>query len=424
MLDINNISENDLVEDIVKAFVYQGHEGAFWDFKREWPNKINVMHDIICMANNLEKNTSYIICGLDEENGYKAVDVTNNANRKNTQQLNDLLQSKSWAFASPIVEVIEINIDDCVVDVIVIQAEHDMQPYYLTERCEYQGKKLQAGAIYTRIKDSNTAVDKTASAQDTQMLWRRHFGIDLKPLDRLPQLLKEKEMWAETQPHPSFEVEVFTEAFYHTLFPGFTFMKIPEPKRDGWEYYMLVCPYNRTPDWYRTCFYYNNTLLVESFGVYIDHHFFPVPEPGAFPNRDEAFGLNKSYYYYYLEGSLNDRLEQLCLSIETKDEVFNHNLIMNVIPRYKSVAEKTEFEEYLEDNLEKFIETKAAVNIYFSRPEVEFKSYRESYFDELEEQAKTGAALVKLLAEYRFYYQQQHNVNDEGIFDMKDSDVQ
>ena len=31
------------------------HEGSYWDFKKQWySDKCDLLHDIICMANNLE----------------------------------------------------------------------------------------------------------------------------------------------------------------------------------------------------------------------------------------------------------------------------------------------------------------------------------------------------------------------------------
>ena len=36
-------------------------EGEYWDFKREWhKNKSDLLHDIICLANNLTGHNGYI----------------------------------------------------------------------------------------------------------------------------------------------------------------------------------------------------------------------------------------------------------------------------------------------------------------------------------------------------------------------------
>ena len=71
-------------------------EGGYWDFKREWyvESKIaDLLHDIICMANNLENRDAYIIIGVDDEN-YELSDVTVDPNRKNTQKIVDFLKDK------------------------------------------------------------------------------------------------------------------------------------------------------------------------------------------------------------------------------------------------------------------------------------------------------------------------------------------
>ncbi|UWO54344.1 ATP-binding protein [Catenibacterium mitsuokai] len=53
-------------------------EGGYWDFKREWydnDHRQDMLHDIICMANNIENRDAYIIIGIDEKNDFSIVDV-------------------------------------------------------------------------------------------------------------------------------------------------------------------------------------------------------------------------------------------------------------------------------------------------------------------------------------------------------------
>jgi predicted HTH transcriptional regulator len=60
-------------------------EGPYWDFKKEWYLKekdSDLLHDIICMANNLENRDAYIIIGVDEENSYSLIECTEDINRK------------------------------------------------------------------------------------------------------------------------------------------------------------------------------------------------------------------------------------------------------------------------------------------------------------------------------------------------------
>lgn len=67
--------KNNLALEIDKLILLR-QEGGFWDFKREWySNNGDMLHDIICMANNLCNHTAYIIIGIDEECDYSIVDV-------------------------------------------------------------------------------------------------------------------------------------------------------------------------------------------------------------------------------------------------------------------------------------------------------------------------------------------------------------
>ena len=79
----------DFFEEIVNLISLR-QEGDYWDFKREWyseKQKSSLLHDIICMANNLVNRDAYIIIGIDEENAYSIRDVQNDPNRKNTQMM-------------------------------------------------------------------------------------------------------------------------------------------------------------------------------------------------------------------------------------------------------------------------------------------------------------------------------------------------
>ena len=58
----------------IDELISLGQEGGYWDFKKQWyENKTALLHDIICMANNLENRDAYIIIGVDEENDYGCI---------------------------------------------------------------------------------------------------------------------------------------------------------------------------------------------------------------------------------------------------------------------------------------------------------------------------------------------------------------
>ena len=130
-------------------------EGSYWDFKREWyfqDKKADLLHDIICMANNLSNRDAYIIVGVDEENDYSFSSVKSDPNRKNTQQLVDFIREKHFAGGiRPIVSVESLDFGEIEIDVIVIH-NSDATPFYLTENFQ----SVMPNNIYTRVMDSNT----------------------------------------------------------------------------------------------------------------------------------------------------------------------------------------------------------------------------------------------------------------------------
>lgn len=79
---------SELQKEEILRLISLKQEGAYWDIKKEWyeeGKQPDLLHDIICMANNLENRDAYIIIGSDEENDYCVNDMTNAENRKSTQ---------------------------------------------------------------------------------------------------------------------------------------------------------------------------------------------------------------------------------------------------------------------------------------------------------------------------------------------------
>ena len=75
-------------ETEVRQLIGLQQEGEYWDFKKEWhQNKADLLHDIICMANNLSNQDGLIIIGVDEETDYSICDVINDPNRRKTQDI-------------------------------------------------------------------------------------------------------------------------------------------------------------------------------------------------------------------------------------------------------------------------------------------------------------------------------------------------
>lgn len=178
-------------EDKIFELINLKQEGEYWDFKRQWhENKADLLHDIICMANNLSDNDGYIIIGIDEENDYSIRDVKLDSNQRNTQKIVDFLKDKKFAGdRRPTVYVQSIECSEQFIDIIVVQ-NNMYTPYYLTEK--YQDVK--SFHIYTRIMDTNTPKNTNADLDKVEYLWKKRFGINKSALERVTIYLKDKKI--------------------------------------------------------------------------------------------------------------------------------------------------------------------------------------------------------------------------------------
>ena len=245
----------------IKDLILLKQEGSYWDFKREWysqDKKADLLHDIICMANNLSNRDAYIIIGVDEENDYSFSSVRNDPNRKNTQQLVDFMREKRFAGGvRPIVSVESIDFGKIEIDVIVIH-NSDATPFYLTENFQ----SVMPNNIYTRVMDSNTPKNKSADLSHVEMLWKKRFGLLSSPLERMMIYLKNSALWDSS---PSG----FEEKMYYRFSPEFTIETVMDDSKNGYQYYL----FNQTdihPRWYDINLYYHQTMLASLEGLSLD----------------------------------------------------------------------------------------------------------------------------------------------------------
>ncbi|WP_347104454.1 ATP-binding protein [Streptococcus anginosus] len=163
---------SDLESEIINLIELH-QEGEYWDFKRQWYDSskvVDLLHDIICMANNLANHDAYIIIGVDDED-FSLYDVAADHNRRNTQKIVDFLKDKKFAGdIRPIVTVKQAFIKSFTLDVIIIHNSRQT-PFYLKENF----KNLKASHIYTRIQDSNTPKDKSADIDKVEYLWKKDW---------------------------------------------------------------------------------------------------------------------------------------------------------------------------------------------------------------------------------------------------------
>ena len=84
-------------EDKILNLIYSKSEGGYWDFKRSWHVDDGcLLHDIICLANNIENRDCYIIIGIDEKNDFEYYSLNDDPNRKNNNELSTFLRDKKF----------------------------------------------------------------------------------------------------------------------------------------------------------------------------------------------------------------------------------------------------------------------------------------------------------------------------------------
>ena len=233
-IDVNNL-KNEILE-----LIDSHKEGVYWDFKEKWYEKnkrTSMLKDIICMSNNLENRNSYIIIGVSDD--CNVVGVQNDENRFKSSDLIQYITSQKFANNEvPKISLNTITVNEKELDVIVIYPSRKT-PFYIESI--KQNSDIKQGYIYSRIEDKNTDSDKNAVFSRVQDLWRRRFGLDLKPIDRFPLLLKNKSKWRNS---PLPENSEYDSIKYYEEDPAFS---IKEKVMESYsqEYYMYLFWDNR-----------------------------------------------------------------------------------------------------------------------------------------------------------------------------------
>lgn len=332
------------VENIIKELLSKGYEGGYWDYKEDYTScKEDKLIDIICMANNIEGRDAYLIYGVDDNGVVKGIETTT-ATRYTTKTVTEFLRSKPFAGQYiPKVSVEVVKIDGHELDVLIIYNTRNT-PYYLTEKFNpsHDNKKmLLPGAIYTRINDINTPRIQTASFEHTEYLWRRRFGIDMTPSEKLLRLLDNPEDWSETRwdidrhsyniHNPEYQINVLeSQDAYETLSYFY------DDER------MLYAPLKLN---------YLTTTLYETELWYMDMGRCLIPKP------ERKYDIEHGVYYYYIEkDSLNGKL--LPLFAYGKSQCCDRSGREVPVLIFENKEMRTEFESWLADNLflkEKYI---------------------------------------------------------------------
>jgi len=208
----------------IKEMIAQRRETKHWDYKEyHHENQADLLHDIICMANNTDLfKPSYIIFGVNDQGDVKGIDQSD-PNRKKQHDIVTFLKDKNFAEGRrPDVHMkSDIGCSGKLLDVLIIENDSNT-PYYLTREFKAQprdndgnptGKprKVMPFHIYTRINDTNVDIDRNADPHIVERLWKKRFGLLLPPELMFKNLLLSEQDWVSVD-----------NAYYNTYHPEYT----------------------------------------------------------------------------------------------------------------------------------------------------------------------------------------------------------
>lgn len=327
----------------IRRLISLRQEGEYWDFKKEWyQNKSDFLHDIICMANNLSNHDGLIIIGVDEETDYSICDVTNDSNRRRTQDIVAFLREKKFAGGiRPTVYVQPLFLRKNEIDVIVIKNDRNT-PYYLTE--QYQG--VFANNIYARIMDTNTPKNSSADINIVEKLWKKRFGIDAAALDRALLFLQAPCDWVDSDNGKKF----------YKYAPEFTLEDIQaEDGRNGYEFYLFNQCDSR-PRWYDINIYYHQTLLYSLGGAALDggRCFTSTPRTDGISLYKESYHHWDISYKYFVKGSIEYIVHLFYITDDMDEELTARQRFLECILVFESEFERMKFNDFVITNYEKY----------------------------------------------------------------------
>ena len=338
------------LKNLIEELIAANREDDWWDFKQcHHQNKADLLHDIICLANNRANRDAYLIFGV-EDKTYNILGVENDPNRRNQQGIVDFLRSKSFAGqVRPRVEVRTISIHAHEVDVFRVRNSTDV-PYYITKDYNDGQKRIRANYIYTRVQDNNTPIDTCADINHVEYLWKKRFGLITTPLEQLKVLLKKPDDWIEEE-----------SRYYHKMFPQFT-IEIENDDDDSGRcrmFYHHVQMNNRFSYGTIKLFHYTTQLFsCQCTGLDEDRMTAPCPDSifiHSLRRPDDMIGI-----YYYAADSIKYLLLRF---LERKiGEGNGHeaqiatNRLLSVVLIFDSDNSAEQFKKYINDNLSVFKE--------------------------------------------------------------------
>ncbi|MCO5113400.1 MAG: ATP-binding protein [Bdellovibrionaceae bacterium] len=287
---MNNLSIDDLLSS---------QENEALDFKQEYPStNSDLIHDILNLANSITDSDRYLVFGVQDNKNICGIETDNK--RKSIANIITILRSARLN-KIPKISLKTICFQNHEIDILIIKNE-DEKPYFLTEDYTSNGRPLRAGAIFSRVADTNTPVNSTTADHIVEKMFYERFGFKLTPKEKLFKYLHELQMWSYGYN------ENGNLYFFHERFPEFTIVAKDQDFSESYvEPWSINFPDKNSK---RRDFFvkYNGTILDNLTLIWLDGTRGKRIQPYRVDiQKDDTYYLS----YYYVENSLDHLVNKM-----------------------------------------------------------------------------------------------------------------
>jgi Putative DNA-binding domain len=299
------------MQKLIEQLIQEKREGDWWDFKRQHhSNLIDLLHDILCMANIIYKGDRFIIFGVSDN--FEVVGLKEGDVRHTQADILNFLRAKSFANHNiPKIRVDSFLVDGKELDVLTIKNESD-KPYFLTRDEKKNGSTVRAGVVYSRLGDSNTPKDSSANPYEIEAMWRERFSLDKKASERFISVLLDFQNW---------KYDGISKAFYDCD-PDYT-IEIGGHEGSGGKFWWEEGLFEK-PDRFFYHLKYKSVELHKIPIVRFPRENLKIPFPGVefvtHPEQDDGCKIDAYCdLFYYLENSIEFSLFKHIRALEVSE---------------------------------------------------------------------------------------------------------
>lgn len=376
------------LEEEIKALILSEREDDYWDFKQQHhTNKADLLHDIICMANNRVDRDAYIIFGIADKT-FEVVGVENDENRRNQQMFIDFLKSQKFVSGiRPRAEMRTLQLAGHEVDVLIVKNSTDT-PYFLTDRYSDGNRTVRANHIYTRVGDTNTDIDKSADINNIEYLWKKRFLLTRSPFEQIMKRLENKDEWKQDG-----------DTYYNIYNPEFTItLEFEEDRRESRSEFYAYAMINSSTMYQMLSVKYFGTQLYGRQVALLDsaQYSTPVPEWEFFTFG--AYKSNPDYAMkYFIKDSPHYILNEFLYDEDSFEQGHARRRFFEVVLLFEDIIEKDTFMGYVHLHKDIFLDKLKSLEGGYSWVEASNNLERKQIVTRL----NTGKVLNQMLFEFR-----------------------